>query len=690
VKVPSSSTSIDAMSETAPNLPAIATSLIRLPEAPKPVTPSIQISSTPRRATLTQSKKTKPSKGFLPLVWLGGAAGICLVFVVITGMLLLSGGDESKGDGEKPLNNQGFSSIEINGLAADRDNINLMIDGKEIKISDTSDFNFSVGSGQRKVCIQRRGYTQIDVELVVPEGDKVVYKPEWKKIALVASSNSNYDVTSNLEKTLFDEWLQDFETAKRIARTENKRILIVFFGSDWNRSCLEMSRVVLTDSRFHEKVDQYVRLYCDFPITSEGRRYVKDFSHNARLGQHFNVVSFPTFVMCDVDGRPLARFEGYTGGGPDDFGQDLEKMSGSVDELRTLFSTVENLTGQTRVDAAMQLTERLTESDLLRCHSEQFQQWYRVALKSDPRNEQGELEIFLRAQLLSRFISVGEDSPEQLTELVNELDEWKSQFQFKNPDIAAELHLIAAYGCYYTQDERVVKFITDGLSFETTNRAVANQLSELNESLVAGLVGSGTGFVISTDGYILTNYHVVEGEGRIEVKPFGYPESLPAKVIAKSEEPDLALVKVEVPDELKLVPLSIVAYEDLFGENIAAFGYPLDGDLKMTQGIISSIEKQFSKFNMLMLDCRINPGNSGGPLCNARGEVVGVVVAKTLSSVKEDSYGMAIPSEQALSFLKQHLPDYEVPKNAFANASEKDTPKLVRPSVVLIQELLNR
>lgn len=160
---------------------------------------------------------------------------------------------------------------------------------------------------------------------------------------------------------------------------------------------------------------------------------------------------------------------------------------------------------------------------------------------------------------------------------------------------------------------------------------------------------SGSGFIISDDGYILTNYHVIESSDSITVALFN-GETYEAKVIGHDESNDLAVLKI---DAVGLVPVVLGDSDNLnVGDDVLAIGNPL-GELTftLTAGKISAKDREvtFSNavtMNLLQTDCAINSGNSGGALFNMYGEVIGVTNAKYSSSssgASIDNIGFAIP-----------------------------------------------
>ncbi|MHB1298578.1 MAG: Do family serine endopeptidase [Gemmatimonadaceae bacterium] len=160
--------------------------------------------------------------------------------------------------------------------------------------------------------------------------------------------------------------------------------------------------------------------------------------------------------------------------------------------------------------------------------------------------------------------------------------------------------------------------------------------------------GSGSGFIVSRDGYILTNNHVVEGADRVIVKMTDRRE-LPAKVVGRDPTTDVAVLKIEGKN------FTTVAFGDdeklRIGEWVLAIGNPLGLDFTVTAGIVSAKGRglaglqrsQYDIHDMIQTDAAINPGNSGGPLVNSRGEVIGINSAIASQTGYYSGYGFAIP-----------------------------------------------
>ena len=161
---------------------------------------------------------------------------------------------------------------------------------------------------------------------------------------------------------------------------------------------------------------------------------------------------------------------------------------------------------------------------------------------------------------------------------------------------------------------------------------------------------SGSGFIISSDGYILTNHHVIEDSDSITVALYS-GEEYEAELIGYDESNDIAVLKIEAEN---LVPVVLGDSDNLnVGDTVLAIGNPL-GELtfSLTVGVVSAMDREVTFSNgvtmdLLQTDCAINSGNSGGALFNLYGEVIGVTNAKysnnSSSGASIDNVGFAIP-----------------------------------------------
>ena len=180
---------------------------------------------------------------------------------------------------------------------------------------------------------------------------------------------------------------------------------------------------------------------------------------------------------------------------------------------------------------------------------------------------------------------------------------------------------------------------------------------------------AGSGFVITQDGYIVTNYHVIDVQGAQTITVAMYDgTTYPATVVGYDEDHDLAVLKIEATG------LQTVVLGDsdslVVGDSVAAIGNPL-GELtfSLTTGVISALDRSVTLssgvvMDLMQTDCAINSGNSGGPLFNQYGEVVGITNAKYSSSSNSeasiDNIGFAIPINQVKDLITQLIETGEI------------------------------
>ena len=180
---------------------------------------------------------------------------------------------------------------------------------------------------------------------------------------------------------------------------------------------------------------------------------------------------------------------------------------------------------------------------------------------------------------------------------------------------------------------------------------------------------SGSGFIITEDGYVVTNYHVISGASSVQVTLYN-GDTYDAAVIGGDSDYDVAVLKI---DASGLQPVTLGESADVnVGDTVLAIGNPL-GELtfSMSQGIVSSCDRAINvdgtPFNMIQVDCSINPGNSGGPLVNLYGEVVGIVSAKysSYSSTTVEGLGFAIPISDVRSIITDIMENGAVTDKAY-------------------------
>jgi serine protease Do len=161
--------------------------------------------------------------------------------------------------------------------------------------------------------------------------------------------------------------------------------------------------------------------------------------------------------------------------------------------------------------------------------------------------------------------------------------------------------------------------------------------------------GMGTGIVIDSRGYILTNYHVVEGVANIQVS-LDDDRTAIARLVSNDPKTDLAVIKLEVKEPLQVIHFG-TSCDLMKGEPVIAIGNAYGYEQTVTRGIISALHRNVQvsdeqRYNdLIQCDASINPGNSGGPLLNIDGEMIGINVAVRVGA---QGIGFAIPVDEAL------------------------------------------
>lgn len=196
-------------------------------------------------------------------------------------------------------------------------------------------------------------------------------------------------------------------------------------------------------------------------------------------------------------------------------------------------------------------------------------------------------------------------------------------------------------------------------------RSVRELAKELGEAVVQVRTpgGLGSGFILNEEGYLITNFHVIEGETQISVEVYhqssnGQLERKPykkVKIIAINKFHDLALLRIDDEGASKFKRVLLGDADPLGqGERVFAIGSPLGLERTVTEGIVSTKSREVQGELYLQTTAQINPGNSGGPLFNLRGEVVGVTNMKITFG---EGLGFAIPAE-AVKFFLDHRDAY--------------------------------
>ncbi|MGI6466208.1 MAG: S1C family serine protease [Sphaerochaetaceae bacterium] len=201
--------------------------------------------------------------------------------------------------------------------------------------------------------------------------------------------------------------------------------------------------------------------------------------------------------------------------------------------------------------------------------------------------------------------------------------------------------------------------------YEKANKSVVHITtisSALNTFLeILPVQGTGSGIILSESGYILTNAHVVRGANQLSISLHD-GTSYEGQLIGLDAENDLAVLKIDVPQSVKLLPIELGSAKDLkVGQKVVTIGNPFGYDRTMTSGTVSGLGRPVKIDNntiingMIQTDAAINPGNSGGPLLNSLGQMIGIATTIHSTTGSSSGVGFAIPVDTAIAVIPDLL-----------------------------------
>jgi S1-C subfamily serine protease len=220
--------------------------------------------------------------------------------------------------------------------------------------------------------------------------------------------------------------------------------------------------------------------------------------------------------------------------------------------------------------------------------------------------------------------------------------------------------------------------VAPGVAYIEAQHASQTAPSPIGPIPQGGGTATGSGFVLDTDGHILTNAHVVTGASQIEVK-LGDQAPVEAKLVGRDPSTDLAVLEVD-PDQVDLHPVPLADSNQVrVGDPVVAIGNPFGLDRTATAGIVSAVQREiqspngFSISDAIQTDAPINPGNSGGPLIDASGRVIGITsqIATGGSGGGSVGIGFAVPSTTVQDVAQQLLQNGTV-EHAFLGITGAD------------------
>jgi S1-C subfamily serine protease len=458
--------------------------------------------------------------------------------------------------------------------------------------------------------------------------------------------------------TGFEGFTQNLFRAKELALKSQKDILIVFGVSDVHPPTQELSRALQQPGMKTQITSSFIPVIVDFPQTAEGRSNIQDSAQSGPLAQEYLLDDIPTMVLLDHQAKPYYLQDVWKQG-TSNLAPYLQEAAAARTERDALWKAVQ---GES-LEPAAKFVNWLIERQIVSRFGDELTKWAPVARRLDPMNEQGHLEAFVEAQFYIDMSTVSLSDETGIERVFAPLKPFLETQRFKSEDRGARLHLEAARMLDRVRErDDARRHLARADTYKPQSAELKEALAKHKSRIERGrIVSSGTGFFISESGYILTNHHVIEGRGKVKVRLPDGKTMVDGVVIAQDDDRDMAIVKVALPEGMKVKTLPVSPKSIGRGIDVAAFGYPLasseSASLKFTKGGVSALADD-SNDNMYVLDLRVNPGNSGGPLCDRKGNVVGMVTAKTRTNffTNEDSYGMSIPSGDLVKFLDKHLP----------------------------------
>ena len=290
-------------------------------------------------------------------------------------------------------------------------------------------------------------------------------------------------------------------------------------------------------------------------------------------------------------------------------------------------------------------------------------------------------------------------NPDDLKKVVDAFDQWKKTRTFKDHEMAAKLHMAAAFILWRVNlRPEAAKKCKEGLAFQPHDplravlaRAVraATSAANLDNHALARQFRDG---LLRRPGQLRAHQpprHPRRKGDQAHLN--GDQERYPAKLIAGNEAGDMALLKLELPDGKHLKPIPLAGNGAKIGEDVYVMGWPgvisENSTLTLTKGVVSTLPGPNDEKRMIATDCKVNQGNSGGPL-GSFGGIVGMVSAKTTQG---ESYGIAIPVERLRKFLLEKLPpdaqELPPPPASATNLKLSDQAESFAPSVVFVENL---
>jgi predicted Zn finger-like uncharacterized protein len=583
-----------------------------------------------------------------------------------------------------------MARVSIDLPETGRRDVKLSIDGQSRVVPQNGLVEFQVTPGEHTVHIERRGYDPFDSKTTASTDRPASVVPVWKKNELaelppvLANAPATFlgpDQTTDRHATVegFSGWMQNFDHAKRLAAARKKPILALFTISDEGKNTRAMVNEAFGKQEFRDFVGaEFIPVVIDRPQSRAAFSHLEDRTQNIALWREYEVTpnSEPCMLLFGEDGKPFARSEGKISGGVQGAISRCKELQSQETEYRRLWENVEKSSDEDKLKNVLALVDLLGKKGLIAGAKKEINDWNTLAKAADPDNALKQYEVVFALYWLRELVDRGGNEFDR-KELLDELSAWDATRKFHDPNRGFRFYFVAStYLQSYEAEDEAVELLTKAANYEPTDPQFKTVAGLVRKNVRgSNVLSSGTGFVISSRGHMLTNHHVIEGEGKTNVRlltvPSGDPNAeptemlLPAKVIQSDPDRDIAVIQFDPPERLQLSPVPIADGKISRGMRVACFGYPLvglstGGQLKLTTGVVSS-PPAADNDRMVLLDARVNPGNSGGPLCDSRGNVIGMVTAKSRRiNDNSETYGLAIPAADLIKFVTGAVPGIQL------------------------------
>jgi len=250
---------------------------------------------------------------------------------------------------------------------------------------------------------------------------------------------------------------------------------------------------------------------------------------------------------------------------------------------------------------------------------------------------------------------IKEDYTSQITDLNNEISSIKKDLTSKQSQINELLSEITKTNLEIARSNKQYEFQLGELNQQISDLNVQSEgfteiISDIIDSVVSVITdaGQGSGAIISSNGYVVTNFHVIEDASKASVLTYD-GKNHPIELVGYSIENDIALLRIVSNETFDYFTFS--DSDNLkAGQKIVALGNPAGLSFTATEGIISSPNRYVNNKDFIQTDVTINPGNSGGPLINSQGDIVGIANFKVSGY---EGLGFAIPSNRVAETVEK-------------------------------------